>query len=577
MQSSRCLSDYQIDDAAASDNTESQISWRLITKWIDDCLRDHSQCSAGRNRSWKPTRLVDLGEDASKLQPRLIISNDHFTKTSNGDEPYPDNSSDHYVTLSHCWGRIEILRLLRGELETLRKSIPLESLPKTFRHAMRVTRDLGVRYFWVDSLCIIQDSPSDWLQEAANMSHVYKNSFCNIAATGAADGNQGCFFSRNPNTISATKIQPKWDDALSESYLVAQPLVHFQSNFLGSPLLSRAWVLQERLLAPRTLHFTKEQVFWECRTHMACEMYPNGIKTAPSCGGHHASVGLNDLYIHRKQDADEEANRGLPKAAIEWNRIVDLYTMCDLTQASDKLIALSGIASDFHNTRLRPDDEYLAGLWKSQMPNALLWQAAARTRHGTTLTLSRPINYRAPSWSWASLEGSISMRATEQIPGHWYHVFTEVLGAETQLFGGNPTGQVTGGVLHLLVLFATAKWKRRDKDMWLAESWKPDGERFKTYSYSTSQFWCRLIFDVETECEDVITTPIVCMQYSAPIEGTTHDHILTPILHGFVLEDTGVGSFRRLGLWVASTSGGVDQCKVPEFLKYFSVRMISLV
>ena len=91
----------------------------------------------------------------------------------------------------------------------------------------------------------------------------------------------------------------------------------------------------------------------------ACEMYPGGIKTAPRCGGHHAYIGRDDLYIHRRQETDEEINRGLPKAAIEWDRIVDLYTMFDLTKASDKLIALSGRAANHHSTWLSPDNEYI--------------------------------------------------------------------------------------------------------------------------------------------------------------------------------------------------------------------------
>ncbi len=100
-------------------------------------------------------------------------------------------------------------------------------------------------------------------------------------------------------------------------------------------------------------------------------MYPGGVKTAHECGGHHARVGFDDIYIHRRQDAHEEENRWLPTEAIEWNRIVTLYTMCNLKKPEDKLIALSGIASEFHRNML-PDDEYPAGLWRSQMPEALI-------------------------------------------------------------------------------------------------------------------------------------------------------------------------------------------------------------
>lgn len=328
-------------------------------------------------------------------------------------------------------------------------------------------------------------------------------------------------------------------------------------------------MLQERLLAPRTVHFTKEQVFWESPAHMACEMYPGGIQTAPECGGHHAHVGLNDIHIHREQDTDEETNRGLPKEAIEWGRIVDHFTMCDLTVASDKLIALSGIAREFHRTRLSPGDEYLAGLWKSQMPNALFW-GMGRSREGDSPSWSRPNEYRAPSWSWVSIVGPITLSATEQQPGHWYHTFTELLDAGTTTVGNNPTGQVTGGFLHLLVLFANATWEKVDGRMELAEIFKPSGESWDVRKYSSLRLSCDMGFDVQTECGKVITTPIVSMQYNAPIERTRHNHSLVPSIYGFVLEDTGEGTFRRAGTWSASSMGFAYSSLVHELLRYFS-------
>ena len=571
------LSDYTISEGTASDNTDSHFSWQLVRKWIGTCVESHLRCNELGDLSWKPTRLLDLGKHSEELQVRLIISKEHFSKTNTKGDGYVNNLLERYMTLSHCWGSIDILRLLTRNLGGLCQSIDPESLPKTFRHAMRVTKDLGVRYLWIDSLCIVQDSSADWLREAAAMSHVYKNSYCNIAATGAADGREGCFFARNPNSVSATKVHPDWEDASSETYVVLQPLPHHQSAFLHSPLLSRAWVLQERLLASRTLHFTKEQVFWECRSNMACEMFPEGIETAPACGGHHASIGFDDIHIHRRQDSEEETNRGLSKAAIEWNRIVDMYTMCDLTKESDKLIAISGIASEFHRTWLKPEDKYLAGLWKSQLPNALLWSAAGPSHRGDTSKWSRPKQYRAPSWSWASIEGPVSLRATEQHPGHWYHIFTEVVAAETTTVGDNPTGQVTGGYLHLLVLFAVATWQERNDEMVLVEIAEPGGKLLDIRQYSSTCLVGRMNFDVETTYEEVMTTPIVCMEYNAPIEGTRYTHGLAPTIYGFVLEDTGQGSFRRLGRWTASSYGTMSTSRVPELLRYFSTKIICLV
>ena len=61
-----------------------------------------------------------------------------------------------------------------------------------------ITRRLGLRFLWIDSLCIIQDSIENWTHESAMIGLVYSNATCNIAATAAEDSSAGCFFERNP-------------------------------------------------------------------------------------------------------------------------------------------------------------------------------------------------------------------------------------------------------------------------------------------------------------------------------------------------------------------------------------------
>jgi hypothetical protein len=104
------------------------------------------------------------------------------------------------------------LRLLKSNIDDLQNKIPLESLPETFRYAVYIAKHFGVRYLWIDSLCIVQESDEDWRREAAVMGEVYKHSYCNIAATKAANSTEGCFFTRNPNLIMPTHVTIKWDD-----------------------------------------------------------------------------------------------------------------------------------------------------------------------------------------------------------------------------------------------------------------------------------------------------------------------------------------------------------------------------
>jgi hypothetical protein len=186
------------------------------------------------------------------------------------------------MTLSHCWGTVEILKRQRQNLKSFYDLIPFDALPKTFKDAIEVTKSLRTRYLWIDSLCIIQDSTDDWQKEAAVMHLLYQNAYCNIAATGAKDGSYGCFFERNPNTFNATVVRLLWKMAESKLFAVVQQTRILQKRISDSPLLRRAWVLQERLLAQRVVHFVQDQVFFECREHLMCGLYPHGIPDSHS-------------------------------------------------------------------------------------------------------------------------------------------------------------------------------------------------------------------------------------------------------------------------------------------------------
>ena len=200
-----------------------------------------------------PTRVLDVG--APTL--RLHISTEHG-KTSP------------YAALSHCWGSTPILTLKLSNIRTMQIYIDAKALPKTFHDAIDITRRLGLRYLWVDSLCIIQDSIEDWQRESSNMGAIYQNSVCNIAATAAPDGRSGCFFRRNPwlaeqchafvDGASGSTDSP---ERSTKSHIIV-PHYQFVAGVLRAPLNNRAWVTQERIMSPRTIHFSKNQIFWEC-------------------------------------------------------------------------------------------------------------------------------------------------------------------------------------------------------------------------------------------------------------------------------------------------------------------------
>jgi len=159
----------------------------------------------------------------------------------------------------------------------MRRGIPLAQLPLNFRDAVLFARFCKVRYIWIDSLCIMQDSEADWKAEALRMGQAYANSLCNINATSSLDPSGGFFFSRDPDAVQPLLVRPSknWlqhtDDVLHLCYSPDS----WEVNVEKAPLNTRAWVLQERLLAPRQLHCTAEQLFWECRECRASETTPS--------------------------------------------------------------------------------------------------------------------------------------------------------------------------------------------------------------------------------------------------------------------------------------------------------------
>ena len=224
-------------------------------RWLSACLSHHdcgrqSQLRQGVQQSWYPTRLIDVGrsvDDALRLVKSADIS-----------------PSSPYMTLSHCWGLKPIYTLLKSNVSFLFNHIPWECLTETFRNAISVVRRLHVRYLWIDSLCIIQDSSKDWLHEAALMGNVYKYSHCNIAATGFADGERGFSATRDPNVIQPIKIRfspevqkekvamprlhrvqrERWSWTYAEWHEIVE-LDLWKSFVNRAPLNSRGWVVQE--------------------------------------------------------------------------------------------------------------------------------------------------------------------------------------------------------------------------------------------------------------------------------------------------------------------------------------------
>jgi hypothetical protein len=339
----------------------------------------------------------------------------------------------------------------------MKQGIPLDTLPKTFQEAIAITRHLNQKFLWIDSLCIIQDSARDWEVESATMESVYRFSLLNIAATASSNGTGGCFRERNPLLAQICVIEDvEWTWSPGKHYLYDSMLWSMGMKY--APLNNRAWVVQERFLAPRILHFGENQLYWECNQKDSCETFPVSLhhreiegnprfkSQQPVYGGTRLRCFSEDWFGLLKFDKDL-INYDL------WSNIVLAYTRCDLTVGSDKLVALSGVAQMM---RRMLKDEYLAGLWRKWLPYHLLWYKEKPADTG------RSVAYRAPTWSWASVDGEVWSHPISLMDGE--EILVNIIEAVVQNAGSNTTGSVVSGSIKMRGMLKQARWFYLDED-----------------------------------------------------------------------------------------------------------------
>jgi hypothetical protein len=273
------------------------------------------------------------------------------------------------------------------------------------RDAVVITRNLGLKYLWINALCIVQDDVDDWKREALSMGEVYAQSAITIAASSSPDGDGGCFLPR----VQGPTAQLLWSayDGVSElekvSFRRYDPWC-YQRLVEEGPLNKRAWVLQERGLSRRIVHFTAERLFLECQRATLTEgmtkinrtvSHPRN-NTSPRTFSHPLASVFQNARDTSEALAGEEA----------WYRVVERYSPAQLTNKTDRLPALAGLAMAWGATVMSAD-RYIAGCWQENLPMSLLW-----TRHYRRSGSDDFLPY--PSWSWASLDGDVSF-----IPEEW--------------------------------------------------------------------------------------------------------------------------------------------------------------
>lgn len=360
--------------------------WR---HWFSTCIETHADCRAieERQQPFTPTRLVQLflGAQGNVSAWALIC-------------PAADSKIP-YLTLSHCWGLSLPLRLTRANYPTMLEPAPVSRLPQTYQHAVTIAHSLGFRHIWIDSLCIFQDDENDWETQSSLMGLIYGRATCNIAASSAWDGEGGCFNISDPARRIPTSISLGYALEGSTEYQISD-LWGYNDDITDAPLNRRGWVVQERYLARRQLSFTARQVYWECHEFMASEQHPFGVPRALwspfslEVFGYNATRPLT-AKPHLRFQKEVDIRRS-------WAALVNLYSSCQFTRISDKLVALSGLVKEMERAT---GDVYLSGLWKKDLYQQLCWTFDGFSGPGENrTTIPRGIS---PTWSWANLDGPV--------------------------------------------------------------------------------------------------------------------------------------------------------------------------
>ncbi|EGO56178.1 hypothetical protein NEUTE1DRAFT_122781 [Neurospora tetrasperma FGSC 2508] len=396
-----------------SATTFDPLAFEQLRRWVDECTQKHELCKTatpGKNSIFgfeQTVRLVDVGLNDSS--PIRLVEGFRVDQVR-------------YNTLSYQWTADTSKTSLRKHNRAAYcHAIPTEAWPKVYKDVVIVCRALGVRYVWIDSLCIVQDDLEDWKVQSSMMQDVYSYGHLNLANVLGKHAD-GLEVSRYPTATSPCILSRTLEDGSTEHWGCMED-GSWREHIQDAPLYTRAWCYQERFLSARTVQFG-QQLYWECREQFASESVPFGKAFY--------NIKHPDL-ITTSAKGKESASETMSPAEI-WETIVKIYTTTQLTQQSDKLVALRGVFNRFwerfeveaearkqessqqvqHQQNI---DWCIAGLWKRDLIRQLLWRRD--TYHLDAIpkpewwpeedAQQNSFNARAtevlklyPSWSWAA-------------------------------------------------------------------------------------------------------------------------------------------------------------------------------
>jgi len=372
----------------------------LIKTWDRHCQKGHHYCNAdllSQMLPLLPTRVIEIETDG---QARI-------TETK--------GMRAQYLTLSYCWGQGKRLlsTLGSGLYEQFKQKLPLDdTMPRTFRDALQVTKALGYRYLWIDALCIIQDDLEDVGKEMAKMGGTYRQSTLTIYAANGPDTDSGLFSKRDARDSKSCNVRI----TLERDSNCLQACISIQTLRMShrSVLSTRGWVLQEQVLSGRLLIFNTSAVEWSCVTTFARENNPcmsrvsdqeEAVKSMCSQTNDAMRLIVRRPDIFNRRPTSSHKRRRDAHFDI-WYDMVANYTRRALSVDSDKLLAVAGLASLMGE---HYGLTYVTGLWKEDLQVGLCWYVTSRNdmfcKDGPRCITENFPDYLAPTWSWASAHG----------------------------------------------------------------------------------------------------------------------------------------------------------------------------
>lgn len=280
------------------------------------------------------------------------------------------------------------------------------------------------------------------------MDEVYSHALLCIAATASAKSSSGCFRTREASSRVTCEVKTSWNDRPNGVYQIYNENL-WPNAFEDQPLMSRAWVVQELQLPPRILYFNSNQIFWQCYDRLACEELPTHIDTDWWTAKHQKdSFKFSTYDYHHQPLIGDRAQPMIRKNEYLpiWRTILKQYTKCRLTFFKDKLVAISGMARLFREPLC---DTYCAGPWIVRMPTELLWKRGIRFFPKSALPKPMRECYRAPSWSWASMDKPVVPSDLHDKGQNEVVILVEIKSCHATSKTGDAFSEVSSGIIRL--------------------------------------------------------------------------------------------------------------------------------